>query len=333
MDSWYSIALRAAKVLLTLTLAYSILPSLWAWYRIRHLPGPFWARFSRFWLVRQIYTGVYMDRLWELHKEYGPVVCLAPDFVAVSDPDTIRAIGNVRSSWGRGTPYFGFRTSPGDDSLFSQRDRRTHELLRKKLIGGYAGKDLIETKYTTSTAAGTPAKYGYRPIDFSRLAMYMTTDVISSFAFRRSFGCLERDGDFHGYLEATGKIAPTLVSLCAGADTTATAIRATMLYICTSPPVYGKLQSVIDEAVKVGQISRPISDSDAKGLPYLQAVVKEALRLFPPVGFMPRMSTAGEEDICGFRIPSGVNVEISIKTALRDKSIYGEDADLFRPER
>jgi hypothetical protein len=196
-----------------------------AWHRLSHIPGPFEARWSHLWLVKRLYTGTYADDLPELHLKYGPVVCLAPDLVAVSDPEEIRRIGNVRSPWGRGTPYFGFRTAPGEDSLFSQRNTRAHGVLRKKLIGGYMGKDnteqthdmidnhvlklaeLIETRYVSSPQE-------YRPLDLSRLVRYMTIDLISCFAFGSCFGCLERDGDFHGYLEATSKIAPLLVSLC-----------------------------------------------------------------------------------------------------------------------
>jgi cytochrome P450 len=67
-------------------------------------------------------------------------------------------------------------------------------------------------------------------------------------------------------------------------------------------------------------------------MPYLQAVVKESLRIFPPVAMTPKMSTS-EEIVCGVKIPAGTSVELSIKTALRDRAIFGQDADMFRPER
>src|SRR5437016_72314 len=54
----------------------------------------------------------------------------------------------------------------------------------------------------------------------------------------------------------------------AGADTTATAIRATLLHIITNPHAYTTLQSEIDAAERTGRISFPvIRDSEARALP------------------------------------------------------------------
>lgn len=408
--------LSVALVALGVISLYTAWIKLRAWYKLRHIPGPFWARWSHLWLVKQIYTGVYVGQLSRLHAEYGPIVVLSPDMVATSDPASIRQISSARSAWGRGPLYLGFRTAPGEDSLFSQPDRKKHEILRKKLVGGYSGKsvglgrvhdmidervlklvDLIRSKYVASVNDD-------RRFDLSRLVKFLTTDTISSFAFQRSFGCLDRDGDFHRYLEMTGKIAPPMVAAClmpwfqklqdtpslkpllpkggflkpildiarevvaerfsqdkvdrddvlgvwvsngltqreaevetvgqlaAGGETTATAIRATLLYIITSPLVYRKLQSEIDDAVVRNAISSPITESEVKSMPYLQAVVKESLRVFPPVHMTPRTS-ASEEMVCGVKVPAGISVEFSMRPALRDQAIFGKDADMFRPER
>lgn len=218
--------LSVALVALGVISLYTAWIKLRAWYKLRHIPGPFWARWSHLWLVKQIYTGVYVGQLSRLHAEYGPIVVLSPDMVATSDPASIRQISSARSAWGRGPLYLGFRTAPGEDSLFSQPDRKKHEILRKKLVGGYSGKsvglgrvhdmidervlklvDLIRSKYVASVNDD-------RRFDLSRLVKFLTTDTISSFAFQRSFGCLDRDGDFHRYLEMTGKIAPPMVAAC-----------------------------------------------------------------------------------------------------------------------
>jgi hypothetical protein len=69
----------------------------------------------------------------------------------------------------------------------------------------------------------------------------------------------------------------------AGSDTTATAIRATFLHIMTSPQTYSTLRNEIDTAIRENRISDPITDAEARGLRYLQAVIAEGLRIFPPV--------------------------------------------------
>jgi cytochrome P450 len=69
--------------------------------------------------------------------------------------------------------------------------------------------------------------------------------------------------------------------ILAGSDTTAAAIRIIMLYIITHPRVYKKLQTEIDEAVTSGIAPQSgiITDTQARGLPYLGAVVREGMRV------------------------------------------------------
>lgn len=59
------------------------------------------------------------------------------------------------------------------------------------------------------------------------------------------------------------------VQLTAGTETTATAIRSTLLHIITAPEVYRKLRLEIDNAIGKGQVSTPIKFSEAKELPYV----------------------------------------------------------------
>lgn len=67
----------------------------------------------------------------------------------------------------------------------------------------------------------------------------------------------------------------------AGADTTAISTRAIIRYICSSPRVYKKLQEEIDTASFGGKLSPSVQFTEGQNLPYFQAVIKEALRLFP----------------------------------------------------
>lgn len=58
--------------------------------------------------------------------------------------------------------------------------------------------------------------------------------------------------------------------LVAGSDTTATAIRGTMLHLATARHAYVKLQQEIDKAAAEGRISSPLTFEEAKKLEYLQ---------------------------------------------------------------
>ena len=106
-----------------------------------------------------------------------------------------------------------------------------------------------------------------------------------------------------------------------------------MLHIATSPHVYEKLRTEIDTGVKQGRISSPITDAEARELPYLQACIKECFRIWPPVtGIMPRVSEH-DETVCGQHVPAGTNVGWSARSVLRDKGVFGENAQLYWPDR
>jgi cytochrome P450 len=65
--------------------------------------------------------------------------------------------------------------------------------------------------------------------------------------------------------------------------------------------------------------------------PYLDAVVKETLRLRPILTFIPRQ-TAEPFEVCGYRLPVGVRVAPSVHLVHRRPELYPEP-DRFRPER
>ncbi|KAK4672007.1 hypothetical protein QC764_610690 [Podospora pseudoanserina] len=128
--------------------------------------------------------------------------------------------------------------------------------------------------------------------------------------------------------------AEVLIQIVAGSDTTATAIRATMLYVMTTPRVYQALQTEIDEGIKSGKISNPITAAEGAKLPYLQGVIYEGLRLYPPFTGIPLKVVPPEGDtIDGKFVPGGTRIAASFWSTGRHKGTFGEDADLFRPER
>ncbi|KAK1476984.1 hypothetical protein CCUS01_16700 [Colletotrichum cuscutae] len=125
-----------------------------------------------------------------------------------------------------------------------------------------------------------------------------------------------------------------LLQIIAGSDTTATAIRATLLYIITNPRVHNKLLAEILSKYNTTARRPIISDAEARNLPYLQAVIKEGLRIFPPVaGLMAKKAPPEGDTWNGVFIPGGTRVGWSSWAMFRRPDVFGEDADEFRPER
>jgi cytochrome P450 len=126
----------------------------------------------------------------------------------------------------------------------------------------------------------------------------------------------------------------SLLQIIGGSDTSAATIRVVLLNLMSSPQCYWKLQSEIDSAVAAGKISSPVKDSEARQLPYLQAVIKEGLRITPPAtGLFSKQVPKGGDIINGIHVPEGTQIGSSSYGIHHSKKIFGDDADLFRPER
>lgn len=111
-----------------------------------------------------------------------------------------------------------------------------------------------------------------------------------------------------------------------------------MLYIVANPRVYAELQREIDETVASGQASGVVPDAVAKDLAYLQAVLREGFRMRPPVtDVVPKKVPAGGDTVVvdgeSVFLPGGTNIGYSVNGLHSRKDIFGQDADIFRPER
>jgi cytochrome P450 len=128
----------------------------------------------------------------------------------------------------------------------------------------------------------------------------------------------------------------SLLQILAGSDSTATSIRMTFAYLLTNPTCYAKLQEEIDEAIQAGNISFPVVEhSEAQKLPYLQACIKEGLRMWQPLNGTQTKVLAQKEGLTvdNVWIPGGTQVALSQHQMMRRQDLFGPDADLFRPER
>ncbi|KAK4189128.1 putative cytochrome P450 E-class, group I [Podospora australis] len=121
----------------------------------------------------------------------------------------------------------------------------------------------------------------------------------------------------------------------AGSITTAAAIRHTFLALMSNPMAYARLQKEIDDGINGGSISSPIiADAEAQALPYLQAVIREGLRMWPPTtGLGSKQVPKAGDVICGYTVPEGTRIANNFSGIMRVKSIWGDDSHVFRPER
>ncbi|KAL1859421.1 hypothetical protein Plec18170_002537 [Paecilomyces lecythidis] len=66
---------------------------------------------------------------------------------------------------------------------------------------------------------------------------------------------------------------------------------------------------------------------------YVSALVKEALRFYPPLKLLPARQTYKDFVYQGSHIPKGVLIYVNAQAANRDTNVYGPDAGQFKPDR
>eukprot|EP00253_Pinus_taeda_P006289 PITA_06289 len=112
-------------------------------------------------------------------------------------------------------------------------------------------------------------------------------------------------------------------------DTSSTTMEWAMFELLRNPPVLKKVQDELERVVGKGGMVR---ESDLPSLPYLQAMVKETLRLHAasPLA-LPHLSVEAC-NVLGYEIPRNTHVLVNL-WAIRRNPTSWEDSERFVPER
>ncbi|KAI0007981.1 cytochrome P450 [Xylariaceae sp. FL0662B] len=124
-----------------------------------------------------------------------------------------------------------------------------------------------------------------------------------------------------------------LLNLIAGADTTTSTMHALFYHSLRIPRVWRRLN---EEILAAGiDASHPVAYSTARALPYLEAVARETMRVHPVISTQLEriVPESGLELPDGTAVPGGTIVGINAYVLGRNRRIYGDDVDEFRPER
>ncbi|KAG8057855.1 hypothetical protein GUJ93_ZPchr0002g25234 [Zizania palustris] len=121
-----------------------------------------------------------------------------------------------------------------------------------------------------------------------------------------------------------------VVTLCSeflsgATDTTVTLLEWIMAELVNHPDVQAKVYHEVR--------SRPeLSEGDVQTMPYLKAVVLEALRLHPPGHFLLPHGVQSDAEIGGYKVPKGAELNFQVAEFGRDEAVW-RAAREFRPER
>ncbi|KAH9623137.1 hypothetical protein KSS87_006467 [Heliosperma pusillum] len=117
----------------------------------------------------------------------------------------------------------------------------------------------------------------------------------------------------------------------AGSDTTFNTLEWAMTELLHNPEKMTRAQNEIDQVL--GSNNGLIQESDISNLPYIQAVIKETLRLHPPAPILVPHRAQTDVELCGhYFVPKGTEVWVNVWSMGRDPTLW-KYPKLFLPER
>ncbi|KAI8962332.1 pisatin demethylase [Daldinia sp. FL1419] len=177
------------------------------WYRLRHIPGPFWVSSTKTWQIITQLKGNWYLELKKLGDQYGDLFRIGPNQLMTTDVDVIRRMAHPRSAYTRAPFYQTFRFNPTQDNTFSLLDEQEHVRRRTNFGPGYTGNahveacvdrqcsrltDLIERKFVSTSN-------DYRPLDLTAATYFFAMDCVGDLSYGRPFGCLDEGEDVYQF--------------------------------------------------------------------------------------------------------------------------------------
>ncbi|KAF8305156.1 cytochrome P450 [Clavulina sp. PMI_390] len=201
---------------------------------LARLPGPPTARLGLPWF--RLYTTITRSYVWnlqKLHKKYGPVVRLGPNFVSTIDEASVHRIYAYNGGFHKTEFYLSFASIPSNPSLFADINDQSHAARRRSVAHVYSMKSLVDLEPFVDTVIQatinklTSIVEGARRADKSvssahveldLLLDFFAADAVGELAFGETFGLVE-NGDSSlllpsaRNLQQTGSIAGSLPRL------------------------------------------------------------------------------------------------------------------------
>lgn len=177
-----------------------------SYYRLSHVPGPFWAKFTDLWRHNVQNKPGHSARYVNLHRQYGRLVRVGPNHVSVSDPAAIPVVYSTNPTWRKGDSYYGAVPVSGKRAVPSiiAMSETQHTAVRKSVGRAFTTNSLLDYEEAIeATGKELIDVLEKNPnTDIGQWLQFFAMDMLIRIAFSDTLGLLAKGDDIDGTLAA-----------------------------------------------------------------------------------------------------------------------------------
>ncbi|KAH7043506.1 cytochrome P450 [Linnemannia elongata] len=324
---------------------------------LRNIPGP--PNISKHNKRNLPFLGLFFDvirreagvifREWT--EQYGGILCYKGLFnsqvIHLSDPEAIHHVFNTHAyQYPKPDRVIRVLSSAiGAGLLLVEGD--VHRVQRKMFTPAFSHKSIKQMVPSMAGPAECLVKMWEKRIDESETKSVemnvftditsCTLDIIGLTGFGFDFEALAKPGNV--VVKSIEEYFNQKIKnfLAAGHETSSVTVTWMLHVLSTRPEVQSKLRQEFLTHIgrptdKTSSSSSALAYEALQALPYLNICIKELFRFIPPVPYTTRVASQ-DDNILGYDIPKGTEIQLCTATLHKLKSVWGEDAEEFKPER
>uniref|UniRef100_A0A0E0M1R2 Cytochrome P450 n=1 Tax=Oryza punctata TaxID=4537 RepID=A0A0E0M1R2_ORYPU len=123
--------------------------------------------------------------------------------------------------------------------------------------------------------------------------------------------------------------ALTLDLIAGGTDTSAITVEWAISELLRKPEIVAKATEELDRVVGRGRL---VTETDIPSLPYIDAIMKETMRVHPVAPLLAPHVAREDASVAGYDVPTGTRVLVNVWTIARDPALW-DSPEEFLPER
>lgn len=171
---------------------------------LKRIPGPWYAVYTKWWLVWKTTKGIRAKTIHDLHLKYGPWVRISPNEVSTCDAEAIVPIYGVNSAHVK-TEFYTYQLR-GEPELFTMSDRKQHARRRRELSHLFSMSTITEYEPVIAKQVKLCMDYIAGEGKTGRVSNlydwwhYLSMDVICELSFGSTFNMLQ-EGASNAYIK------------------------------------------------------------------------------------------------------------------------------------